>query len=169
MLLILLTFDPLSGSPVPKTSPRLVALFIEVLWVALAVKLHLGDEEPFWLQVTFISRHREDNIVVVVGPRVKELYGPQPSSQKQHSFRVPFCCIWGFRNATELGWKLVYFDTKNGMQWVECLYCQGDEIKHRLGVKRRMYARPSKKRSKSLLRCSFIHCLTRISHIQMSF
>ena len=28
----------------------------------------LGDEEPFWLQVTFISRHREDNIVVVVGP-----------------------------------------------------------------------------------------------------
>ena len=24
---------------------------------------------------------------------------------------------------------------KNGMQWEECLYCQGDEIKHRRGQK----------------------------------
>ena len=51
---------------------------------------------------------------------------------------------------------------KNGMQWKECLYCQGDEIKHRRGQKANvkwLVDRRGRQEKKPKSPSLFIHCL----------
>jgi hypothetical protein len=79
----------------------------------IAPSASADSEKQFRLQVTFISRHREDNIVVVVGIQTKELYGrerereedmkrPHEGSAKKPAMDPRLYCITTSRGMSSL-------------------------------------------------------------------